>query len=260
MGWFEDFNGIGGHSAQGRNTLGASVGNKRTMLRTGGETMNEAADGAEYPTLPVDPFFAKAEAEAFDDQLCGITRSHEWIVKRAKEIADEDFSKPAEDKTRIGLDYFRIENIAHAMRMGTEHSLPTIHAQKNFNEWMNDHEAKIIEKFKSTYTPEDLLKKQILADNEIVLKAEKRKIHNDSVETTRMTLTLIKSSFFCFMIPVCGMLPKPYDSFAFLPLLYVIYLNWPAFRKLSKLTKEIREKQKQEEREKQGDVNYDPAQ
>lgn len=249
---------------QASNGLGSSVSaavDMTDMLDAELQALLDADQGTvmtdESFILEPDPFHAIAEAEAYDDSLIGIQRSEEWINARVKQLADEDFNKPASSKTRIAKDYFKITEIASLMESGDRRVLPHA-AQEKYTDWINAHDLKRIQSFQKTYTPEEVYRKQIQEDNDILLKAEKKKIHDEQRETNRMTLTFIKSGFFCLMIPIIGMLPEPYCKFSPLAVLYVAYLNWPAWRKLDKMMKEIKAEKKKVAAEAKN-TNYDPA-
>lgn len=261
--------------AQGSNTLGASVGNHRTMLKPQGKTMQEFADSeikgeeqksTDFPELAVDPFHIKAEKEAEEDRLLGFSRDQEWINNRAKKLADEDFKKPADDPTRIAKDYFKVDNLTDIMTQGAEFALDS-QTQIKFVKWMNDHDKKTIDKFCETYTPEEvfkkqkeeeceIFKKQIKDDYEIRLKVEKNKLNEDHRQAALATLTLLKSSLFLIMVPIVGMLPEPYNRLSIVVVFYVIWLNWPMVKACNKLMKEHKKKMAEEEKAKKGKEEF----
>ncbi len=239
--------------AQVSNDLGGSVVDRmQTLLDADKEKTMSELDDSISPLI--DPFYAKAQVEAEDDALIGIQRSQEWITKRTKEIANEELKKKDDDSSRIGKDYFKIERIDNVMEIGKCHILP-FEAQGKYNNWMQKHDLEVTTEFARTHTPEETFRKKLEADNEISLNIEKKKLQEESRKSNLATLMMIKSSLFCLLIPVLGMLPNPYNSFCVLPVFYVVYLNYPAMKKLRQMMKEINEENVKIKK----DDNYDPA-
>ncbi len=144
------------------------------------------------------------------------------------------------------------------MKCGEARMLPSSSEQSAFNDWVNERDKKVVDKFMKTYTPEEIYRKQLDEQNDIYLKAEKKKINDDQTFAARSTLVFLKSSLFCLMIPVAHLLPAPYNMTQLLIVCYVFWLNYPSFKRLNKMMKELKEKQK-EAKETTDHTNYDPA-